>query len=203
MGRIINTSSTNTRHKHKYKTSEHNNNNNNNNNNKATSSKTKQIQTYHEDYWIDCIYHVASYGFSTFWSVSFPRWTTICCTSWGDRVSGFRWLINRHWSKTRCCDNTWKKACPHSTCGYCCGSTKGFESYKWTGKFTGCKRVGKHASKVPALPILSNGRQGTRGGGSSRKPTGGKPTGRTPTQGGGGEGEEGLAPSLLQASRVP
>merc|ERR1712072_1131023 len=72
MGRIINTSSTNTRHKHKYKTSEHNNNNNNNNNNKATSSKAKQIQIYHEDYWIDCIYHVASYGFSTFWSVSSP-----------------------------------------------------------------------------------------------------------------------------------
>merc|ERR1712072_385588 len=45
--------------------------------------------------------------------------------------------------------------------------------------------------KYLPFPILSNGRQGTRGGGSSRKPTGGKPTGRTPTQGGGGEGEEG------------
>merc|ERR1711881_551459 len=33
------------------------------------------------------------------------------------------------------------------------------------------------------FPFLATGRQGSRGGGSSRKPTGGKPTGRTPTQG--------------------
>merc|ERR1711977_504332 len=44
--------------------------------------------------------------------------------------------------------------------------------------------------KYLPFPFLA-GRQGSRGGGSSRKPTGGKPTGRTPTQGGGGEGEEG------------
>merc|ERR1711977_241840 len=44
--------------------------------------------------------------------------------------------------------------------------------------------------KYLPFPFLT-GRQGSRGGGSSRKPTGGKPTGRTPTQGGGGEGEEG------------
>merc|ERR1711977_132354 len=45
--------------------------------------------------------------------------------------------------------------------------------------------------KYLPFPFLATGRQGSRGGGSSRKPTGGKPTGRTPTQGGGGEGEEG------------
>merc|ERR1712193_175533 len=45
--------------------------------------------------------------------------------------------------------------------------------------------------KYMPFPFLATGRQGSRGGGSSRKPTGGKPTGRTPTQGGGGEGEEG------------
>merc|ERR1711904_662182 len=45
--------------------------------------------------------------------------------------------------------------------------------------------------KFLPFPFLATGRQGSRGGGSSRKPTGGKPTGRTPTQGGGGEGEEG------------
>merc|ERR1739847_39154 len=45
--------------------------------------------------------------------------------------------------------------------------------------------------KYLPFPFPATGRQGSRGGGSSRKPTGGKPTGRTPTQGGGGEGEEG------------
>merc|ERR1712100_957644 len=45
--------------------------------------------------------------------------------------------------------------------------------------------------KYLPFPFLATGRQGSRGGGSSRKPTGVKPTGRTPTQGGGGEGEEG------------
>eukprot|EP00205_Picochlorum_sp_RCC944_P006377 CAMPEP_0182618728 /NCGR_PEP_ID=MMETSP1330-20130603/45724_1 /TAXON_ID=464278 /ORGANISM="Picochlorum sp., Strain RCC944" /LENGTH=164 /DNA_ID=CAMNT_0024838955 /DNA_START=812 /DNA_END=1306 /DNA_ORIENTATION=+ len=45
--------------------------------------------------------------------------------------------------------------------------------------------------KYLPFPFLATGRQGSRGGGSSRKPTGGKPTGRTPTQGGGGEGEGG------------
>merc|ERR1712193_446404 len=55
--------------------------------------------------------------------------------------------------------------------------------------------------KYLPFPFLATGRQGSRGAGSSRKPTGGKPTGgkptggkptgRTPTQGGGGEGEEG------------
>merc|ERR1711881_677270 len=45
--------------------------------------------------------------------------------------------------------------------------------------------------KYLPFPFLATGRQGSRGGVSSRKPTGGKPTGRTPTQGGGGEGEEG------------
>merc|ERR1712144_59550 len=45
--------------------------------------------------------------------------------------------------------------------------------------------------KYLPFPFLATGRQGSGGGGSSRKPTGGKPTGRTPTQGGGGEGEEG------------
>merc|ERR1712182_57059 len=30
------------------------------NNNNNTSSKQIQIQTHHEDYWIDCIYHDAS-----------------------------------------------------------------------------------------------------------------------------------------------
>merc|ERR1712193_554022 len=44
--------------------------------------------------------------------------------------------------------------------------------------------------KYLPFPFLATGRQGSRGGGSSRKPTGGKPTGRTPNQGGGGEGEE-------------
>merc|ERR1711881_298319 len=45
--------------------------------------------------------------------------------------------------------------------------------------------------KYLPFPFLATGRQGSRGGGSSRNPTGGKPTGLTPTQGGGGEGEEG------------
>merc|ERR1711959_416840 len=51
--------------------------------------------------------------------------------------------------------------------------------------------LAKTLQKYLPFPFLATGRQGSRGGGSSRKPTGGKPTGRTPTQGGGGEGEEG------------
>merc|ERR1711977_775353 len=62
MGRIISTSSTNTRHKHKQKRSKDN-----------THTQNTNIQRHHENHWIDCIYHAASYGFSTFWSLSFPR----------------------------------------------------------------------------------------------------------------------------------
>merc|ERR1711959_778982 len=46
--------------------------------------------------------------------------------------------------------------------------------------------LAKTLQKYLPFPFLATGRQGSRGGGSS-----GKPTGRTPTQGGGGEGEEG------------
>merc|ERR1712144_63291 len=35
--------------------------------------KITNTQIHHENHWIDCIYHAASYGFSTFWSFSFPR----------------------------------------------------------------------------------------------------------------------------------
>merc|ERR1711977_553910 len=34
---------------------------------------THKTQIHHENHWIDCIYHAASYGFSTFWSFSFPE----------------------------------------------------------------------------------------------------------------------------------
>merc|ERR1711977_418191 len=55
----------------------------------------------------------------------------------------------------------------------------------------GVRGLANTLQKYLPFPFLATGRQGSRGGGSSRKPTGGKPTGRTPTQGGGGEGEEG------------
>merc|ERR1711904_392976 len=60
----------------------------------------------------------------------------------------------------------------------------------------GVRGLANTLQKYLPFPFLATGRQGSRGGGSSRKPTGGKPTGgkptgRTQTQGGGGEGEEG------------
>merc|ERR1711959_815995 len=38
-----------------------------------THTQNTNIQIHHENHWIDCIYHAASYGFSTFWSVSCPN----------------------------------------------------------------------------------------------------------------------------------
>merc|ERR1712118_655979 len=67
--RIISTSSTNTRHKHIAS-----------NTKRSEDNTNTNIQIRHENHWIDCIYHAASYGFSTFWSVSFPRWTTLYYT---------------------------------------------------------------------------------------------------------------------------
>merc|ERR1712118_423848 len=191
--RIISTSSTNTRHKHIAS-----------NTKRSEDNTNTNIQIHHENHWIDCIYHAASYGFSTFWSVSFPRWTTLYCTSCGDRASAFRLLIGWHWSKTRCCDDTWKKACTHSTCGSCdigLGVQKIFNPTNGQVNSNDVRGLANTLQKYLPFPFLATGRQGSRGAGSSRKPTGGKPTGgkptggkptgRTPTQGGGGEGEEG------------
>merc|ERR1712100_31501 len=111
MGRIISTSSTNTPDTNTSRREV----------NTHTHTQNTNIQIHHENHWIDCIYHAASYGVSTFWSVSCPNSPEWRCRLQGAgrtrdilTISGS--LISGSLFKTRCSGATWKKACTHSTC---------------------------------------------------------------------------------------
>merc|ERR1711959_511786 len=84
-----------------------------------THTQNTNIQIHHENHWIDCIYHAASYGVSTFWSVSFPReWRIFFCfrLQGAGRTRDIKIPCRGSLFKTRCSGATWKKACTHSTC---------------------------------------------------------------------------------------
>merc|ERR1711977_216946 len=221
MGRIISTSSTNTRHKYKKKRSE---------DNTHTHTQNTNIQTYHENHWIDCIYHAASYGFSTWGLLASPEsgdilsdyknqveqellrsvdildplpHLTLMDQSYSDPLFSFGLPDNINELLLSEAPGNLQQDVPAprgrklaliplaDLADIGLGVQKIINPTNGQVNSNDVRGLANTLQKYLPFPFLATGRQGSRGGGSSRKPTGGKPTGRTPTQGGGGEGEEG------------
>merc|ERR1711977_207418 len=110
MGRIISTSSTNTRHKHKQKRSEEKRIRTHTRQQQQQQQqhliKAKQTQTYHEVYWIDCIYFDASCFVmaSTASALSIEKLPTcLLTTHFGDAIRVDGELMHGDIRDNKCC----------------------------------------------------------------------------------------------------
>merc|ERR1711869_115949 len=82
-----------------------------------------------------------------------------------DRASAFRRLIGWHWSKTRCCDDTWKKAALIPLADLAdigLGVQKIFNPTNGQVNSNDVRGLANTLQKYLPFPFLATGRQGSR-----------------------------------------